>query len=331
MERWPTGVFRLSALLAAGLLVLAAGILGAASVPARASIASAGSGPAAVRLSPADDTDYLPLVLRAFRQPTPSATPTASARPTTTSTPTSTMTPTATPAPKGIYGRMTCRGDPAPDVSLELRFYDGSAWAAIAIATTDAGGRYVFAGVPSLASGQAYYVLYGPNEVNPAYLFDWGGGLITAYVDGGSVPGGDFDLANVDLIGPGYGSVLPLPVTFTWRRRDIVGDTYGWVLFDPANSDWWSTGDLGDVGSYTVAQLPEGVEYEKEHGWYILVYDGATSYGSSFRYAAITLLPQGGAARAVAPGQGRWDARRVRETLIERSLQHGDRPAAFDR
>jgi C1A family cysteine protease len=192
------------------------------------------------------------------------------------------------PPTQGINGLVTYNGAPADGIGLRLRFYNGSGWSDAATTTTAADGRYAFQGVPGLAAGQGYYVLFGPNTSNSSYLYSWAGPTITSYIAGAAQPGGDFDIADVKLLSPPNRSALTVPVTFTWQRRGLPGDTYRVVLFDPQGPGGWLTNDLGDVGSVTLTGLASGMVYGKEYGWFPRVYKGPESYGSSLYYRLIT-------------------------------------------
>ena len=244
---------------------------------------------------------YLPLVLRKFPAPPPTATPTATATltrsatasptgtPTPTPTRTRTPTPTVTqPTSQGIYGRITNNGAAAAGIQLRLRFYNGVTWSDAATVVTNATGNYLFTGVPGLAPGQKYYVLYGPNNTNSNYLYSWGATTITSYVAGTNMPGGDFDIANVRLLSPPNGSTLPLPVTLTWQRRGLAGDTYRVILFDLDTGDGWLTIDLGAADAFTMNSLPSGAAFGVQYGWAVRVYRAPDSYGDSYYYRTIT-------------------------------------------
>lgn len=155
---------------------------------------------------------------------------------------------------------------------------------------TAADGSYLFGSVPSLGSGQAYYVLYGLNTSDDRYLYRWNAPIIQAYTVDTLVRGGDFDIANVVLQSPATGSTLRLPVTFTWQRRGLSGDAYRWILSDPNSTDGWYA-DVGNAGSYNLAALPSGMFYSKQYQWYMEVYSATDGYGVS-RYAhGITFVP----------------------------------------
>ena len=70
-----------------------------------------------------------------------------------------------------------------------------------------------------------YYVRYGPNDTDDRYLWNWYGPDITSYTAASGVAGGDFDIADVELLSPDPGATVTLPETFTWRRRELLRRT----------------------------------------------------------------------------------------------------------
>jgi uncharacterized repeat protein (TIGR01451 family) len=200
-----------------------------------------------------------------------------------------------------VYGAVTYNEEPVSDIGLRLRFYDGGAWSTLVETNTD-NGSYGFTGLPSLTAGQGYYVRYGPNTSSSDYLVNWRAPMVTGYTAGDDVPGGDFDIANVDLLSPAHGVTVTLPVTFHWERRGVATDTYRWILYDPGTGDRLQVSeDLGDVDSYTLTSLPDGAEYDKVYGWYMRVYNGPESYGTGYYARYVTFSSAGvsssGAAR----------------------------------
>ena len=200
---------------------------------------------------------------------------------------------TATETAPDIHGRVTYDGVGASGIELGLRHWNGGDWSTAASATTDTQGRYRFTDVPSLGPDQLYYVLYGPNTTDSRYLYAWYGPDITAYTEGQNMPGGDFDIANVDLLSPEPGVTVTLPATFTWEMRGIDSDTYRWGLFDPTGDDSWWTDDLGAANSFELTGLPEGASYLHEYGWHVYVFNAPDSYGSSFYYRPVTFTTGG--------------------------------------
>jgi hypothetical protein len=184
---------------------------------------------------------------------------------------------------------VTFGGAAAPGIGLELVLYDFVSGFPVASTTTDALGRYHFTSVPSLETGEAYRVHFDNTAVDARYVSYWYGPEITSYTAGQAVDGGEFDIANVVLLAPDTDDWVSLPAEFRWGRRELPRDGYRWYLFDLDDpSTFWWTDDLGDVGSYTLTGLPWGAVYGKVYGWYVLVYSGADSYGSSCYYRRVT-------------------------------------------
>jgi hypothetical protein len=197
---------------------------------------------------------------------------------------------TSTVPAGGINGSVTHNGAVASGIELRLRHYDGVDWSTALTTTTGSDGSYLFTGAPSLGQDEKYYVRYGPNSVNDQYLYEWFCPDITSYTAGESAAGGDFDIANVELVSPESYDTESLPATFTWQRRGLSGDTYVWRLFyfvGNSISDDWETDDLGDVGSYTLTTLPSWAWYNEEYGWDVFVYNGSDSYGTSYYYHSV--------------------------------------------
>jgi hypothetical protein len=134
-------------------------------------------------------------------------------------------------------------------------------------------------------------VLYGWNNTDDRYLRVWYGPDITTYTAGQDLPGGDFDIDNVDMVSPPSGTTTALPATFTWQRRGIDGETYGWGLYDLSGDEEWWTDDLGDVDSYQLASLPDGASYWHDYGWRVYVFSGSDGYGMSHYYRRVTFTP----------------------------------------
>jgi 5-hydroxyisourate hydrolase-like protein (transthyretin family) len=185
-------------------------------------------------------------------------------------------------AATGITGRVTNRGAPDPNITLNLRWYDGQQWSTRATVTTDTNGRYTFIGVPGLGVGESYYVRFGPNTTDANRLWSWVGPTMQAYTTGASAPGGDFDVANVPLASPAHGALVRLPTTFVWQQRGVAGDTFRWWLQDPATDDAWSSTNFLTGDRFTLSALPEGAVYDRPYQWYVRVYNGDNGYGISF-------------------------------------------------
>ena len=208
---------------------------------------------------------------------------------------------------------MTYKGAAAPGIELQLRFYDGSTTTTAATTTTDSEGRYRFTAAASLGSGQEYWVRFLSPD-NPAYVSSWQTASITAYTSGSAVPGGDFDIADVNLLSPPDDAAQALPVTFTWQQRGIPGDTYRLAFFDLTTDDYWYTEDLGNVGGTTVTSLWPDVVYGKEYAWVVWVFNGPDSFGQSYYYRAITF--RSGAAGSPAAPEAWQNGERLREPSL---------------
>jgi hypothetical protein len=262
--------------------------------------------PTAISLTPTATATPSPTVTlaptaTATRTPTPSATATytpsrtatASATPTLTSTPivTMTCTPTITPTGAvkknylplmlrginlGIYGKVTYEGAPAAGIWLALSFFDGSNWSDAGTAITGSDGAYTFR-PPSLPSGQRYSVAYFNgaygNVSDPRHLDAWLSFDINNFAAGSSVPGGDFDITDVELQLPAPDSTVSLPYTFRWQSRAATpSDSYEFELSEPGVQNWYYSPGLGWTESYTLTQLPSGFVPGVSYSWYVWVY-----------------------------------------------------------
>ena len=194
----------------------------------------------------------------------------------------------------GLYGRVTLNGAAAYGILLDLRCFNGAYWYTLAQTNTDADGNYAFKTLPSLITGQAYYVRFSnPDRIFPDYLSTWHTRSLTSYGAGDSVNMGEFDLANVSLVSPNPGRAA-LPVTFQWASRAATpDDSYQVELFDPSGSSDFITPLLGYVNSYLMKYLPDGFEQEVTYGWCVWVNGPDGGYGASLYYNPITFSNTG--------------------------------------
>ncbi len=255
---------------------------------------------------------YLPLVLKSFVAPatstptstpaamatatptrTPTATPTATVTATPTRTPTNTPTATHTPTQvpgSGINGRFTFHGAPAANLEVELWRYDGSNDTRRATTRTNADGRYSFTGAAGLSPNQEYYVWYendedGPNP-GPDHVYDWTGPAITPYAAGQTVAGGDFDLADLELVSPTDGATVTLPAQFCVKSRGIAGDNYRLMLHDEDADEDASYPFQGGQACVTISGLPAGWPAQGSFEWWAEIYQGADpnhNYATSYQ------------------------------------------------
>ncbi len=187
--------------------------------------------------------------------------------------------------PAAISGRVTVGGTPAGNVQLELRFYDGAAWSTLRTTTTAADGTFSFTGVPSLGSGQAYYVRYlNPGTADSqGRLAVWSTRVITAYT-GGTVNLGTFDIADITLASPPHGATVTLPQVFQWNVRPATtNDNYGVLFFDPnTNKVLALEPTVGYQNSYTLNALPSSLSFGTPYGWTVYVEWPDGSQGAAY-------------------------------------------------
>ncbi|UCH58580.1 MAG: S8 family serine peptidase, partial [Anaerolineales bacterium] len=192
----------------------------------------------------------------------------------------------------GINGTVTLNGSPIPGVSLDLRFYNGSDWSTQATTTTGADGSYSFTGVPSLTTGQKYYVLYLNDEDAPGHLWEWDTRVLNSYTAGSEVAIGDFDLADIPLVSPANYASITLPQTFQWVPRPATpSDSYEFNLYDWTDFDpyFYTDPPLGYVSSYNLSSLPNNF-VDDLYAWEIWVYspDGGLGLSYERRYVDYT-------------------------------------------
>lgn len=187
--------------------------------------------------------------------------------------------------PLVLDGHVTLNGAPISGISLDLRFYNGTAWSTIAITTSTLGGAYSFSNVPYLSPGQYYYVRYvNPSNTDSTRLCCWFTRPLDSSVNGTIVAAGDFDLANIQLQSPNPGDTISVYVPFQWAARYASpSDSYELDLFDPnnANTAWYSP-HLGYVGSYAINHPLTGFNPHQLYGWWVGVYSLDGGFGESF-------------------------------------------------
>ena len=178
--------------------------------------------------------------------------------------------PPPTGSGNGINGRVTKNGVPTGGIPIELRFFNGDEWLSAGLQNTDPSGFYQFVGQPGLQSGQAYYVLYGPNDDIRQNLYFWANNLITDYSAGERRLGGNFDVATVKLLSPNQSNSLPNPVQFTWTPRATQAqEAYDLEIFYPNLADIFF-GSVND-GSFLMANPIPGLDSHQLYGWSIWV------------------------------------------------------------
>ena len=188
--------------------------------------------------------------------------------------------------PAGINGQVRLGGAAVSGVSLQLRYFNGSSWSTRATTTTDSNGRYNFMGIPSLSSGQRYYVLYSNPSTTSSNgrLWGWYGANITSYTSGTAASGGDFDIKDATMASPANGATVTLPATFSWNLRGVSGDRYRIFFYDPVDNRGATTADLGYVSQTTITGLPSGWPSGRTYYWWMWVCQDAScaAFGESF-------------------------------------------------
>lgn len=192
---------------------------------------------------------------------------------------------------EGIAGRVLAYGAPLANTKLDLyQRKIGSDWKIVKSTTTNEAGYYFFGDASSLGPEEEYYVGFGPNESNPKHVYFWYGPIIATYKQGQSVPGGNFDIADVPLLAPASGTVDTLPINFRWEKRGLSGDSYRLVIIDFNEGVFWRSVNLGDVDSFTLNSLAPGMEFGKKYDWYVEVYMGPENFGESYMINEIIFL-----------------------------------------
>jgi hypothetical protein len=202
----------------------------------------------------------------------------------------------AKPRPgRGIHGYVTYNGQPAANVALELRYYDGASWSTRASTLTTASGLYSFLGALGVGGEQAYYVRYQNTSHDYLRLWMWGTRELKNYASGSEVELGSFDLANINLVAPDHMSAVNLPYTFQWTPRpESPSDSYELDMFDPENSNFYFyTPPLGYTGSYTLNSLPTGFSTGRWYVWEVWVYSPDGGFGISYQTRGVKFANTG--------------------------------------
>jgi len=191
---------------------------------------------------------------------------------------------------RGLYGTVSELGNPVAGIPLQVRFFNGAEWSTVASGYTALDGSYSFTGLPGLAAGQYYYVLYQNSDNNSYRLWTWHTKGIESFQVGTEAHMGDFDVANIPLYGPFNGDWSELPETFEWRVRSASPeDSYEFNLYDPYDGDpyFYTDPPLGYIYQYTLTSLPAGFRYDTLYAWEIWTYSPDGGFGVSFESWAV--------------------------------------------
>jgi hypothetical protein len=107
---------------------------------------------------------------------------------------------------------------------------------------------------------------------------------------------GNFDIANVEVMGPPAGVTVFLPYSFEWMLRyaTLSTDRFRFILWDPyGNSEFVSP--LIDTFMYQLTQLPPGFVTNKYYAWTVEIVAPDGGYGLSFYAYAVAFMNSGSA------------------------------------
>ncbi|PKO19117.1 MAG: hypothetical protein CVU39_00775 [Chloroflexi bacterium HGW-Chloroflexi-10] len=197
-----------------------------------------------------------------------------------------------------IFGSVTFNGTPIENISLQLRFFDGTNWSTLTTTNTTANGSFIFRHIPGLASGQKYYVLYqNPSvTIEEDKLFAWNTRALTAYNSDQHIEIGNFDIANIVITSPNTDTSVALPSTFLWVTRPATpNDSYAFNMYKPVdiNPLFITNPPLGYVNSFTLESLPAGFNTNTTYFWEVYTYSADGGYGISNKIFKITFLNTG--------------------------------------
>lgn len=185
------------------------------------------------------------------------------------------------PPPAGIYGTVTYQGIPIDGLEIELQLCNPTTYGRVCSSTrhttTQWGGRYQFMTAASLGSDQTYFVSFSNSASDPRFL-TWYSFSLYAYTAGQTLAGGDFDVADVELLSLSDMANVGLPITFEWQQRlGAPSDSY--ILGLGTSGKLWQTPELGHVGNYTLDTLPPGFTTGVQYFWALWVLGPGDSVG----------------------------------------------------
>jgi hypothetical protein len=188
----------------------------------------------------------------------------------------------------GIHGSVTYAGVPSGTVPLELRLYSGGVEYIISSTESLADGSYSFPNVPSLNSGDSYFVLYN-NSIDPQFIYFWYTQSITGYTTGQNVDLGTFDIENLPQLTPPDGSNQSFPVDFTWTPRAIQTDKYQIHIVNYSGNDYYSP-ILNYTDTFRMNQLPNELLLDMTYYWEMFVFSPNGGYGVNTDWFQLTFV-----------------------------------------
>ncbi len=145
-------------------------------------------------------------------------------------------------------------------------------------------GRYMFANVPALTTGQIYWVGFFRMGASPDVLSWADESDIPALARHQTVDLGTLDVTGLDLGSPADGVTVSMPTTFTWTPRPTTSDSYAWHIGDPSGQlSGIYTDELGYVSGVTIVALPPGSGYvaSTQYVWGVYIWMPDGSIGAS--------------------------------------------------
>jgi hypothetical protein len=209
-----------------------------------------------------------------------------------TPTPIPTHTATLTPTLE-IRGLVTQRGEPVEGVPLQLGICGISLQPEIVQnkESLEDGSYYFHVAAGALPAGASYGVIYENDVESPVEgrLALWRAEPFMPDMPSGSIPGGDFDVADIELVGPDSTEPRPLPVTFEWLARDpqwVEQETYRVKIWDQRGNVFLSDDDLALVDAFRLEGLPAGFSFDKVYQWQVLIWS-EDGYGESLEAGTV--------------------------------------------
>lgn len=168
-----------------------------------------------------------------------------------------------------LYGTVTYRGAPMPNITIQLWRYSTVDPVLVATTRTDAAGVYRFAGIPRPAADEVYSALFD-NLLEGGTPDERFVAMCSTPVDVGRedvVHLGDFDIDNILQTVPP--NPVKLPYTFTWTHTAGGNGSYTFYLNERNGSGFYRSPDLPGVLSFKMSTLPDGIQYGRDYLWFM--------------------------------------------------------------
>jgi hypothetical protein len=187
-----------------------------------------------------------------------------------------------------ISGIVTQSGVPAREMPVYLRFWDGTSWLTFDSKTTDVRGQYTFNSLPFVSSGQAVYVRWDNDPINPSRLYRWWCYQISnaSYIREYTC---NFDLTNTPLVSPKDNAYFSVLSPFVWTSRGFSSDQYELDLYHPSGEPYFRSPLLGTANAYVLGFYPLGFTDFETYLWNIWTYTEYDGYGVSYETRQVRL------------------------------------------